>query len=184
MKGFDSKKFGIVVLMIIIISIVGFVVYSSLDNKKDEPKEKEEETTDVTPTEVNNLPVTSVYPVELDEVVKIINMQVSDVMVQLHDGKVYLNEKELVGLKADNVYVTQEYILFTYKGECGDYISYVIDKNANEIKFDKPDYQLTNFRIDTGKCYATVLKNCSCTEENCENQVVGFETDGKWLLIK
>ena len=56
---------------------------------------KEEETTDVTPTEVNNLPVTSVYPVELDEVIKIINMQVSDVMVQLHDGKVYLNENNV-----------------------------------------------------------------------------------------
>jgi len=182
MNGFDAKKFGIVVLIIIIISIAGFVISSSFVNKKTEPTEPEP--TESIPKEIKNLPVTSVYPVELDENEKIINMQVSDIMVQSLDGKVYLNGKELVGLKADNAYVTQEYILFTYKGECGDYISYAIDKKANEIKFTKPDYQLTDFRIDVDKCYATVLKDCSCTSDTCENQAISFETDGKILLIK
>lgn len=176
---FDVKKLVIAIIIIVLISIIGYFLYSYFNKGDDTP-------TNNTPTSTEDYKISSIYQTTLKDTEKEFTLKGKKITLKLVNGVLYVNGNAISGVKAETAQVTEQVIIFTYKGSCHDIISYVIDSDGNSVSFTKNNYQLYDFRMLNGKCVAAGSDKCPCLlENNCkENASITLTYTGDELEIK
>ena len=172
----DAKKLAILIIAILLIAILGFGLYTAF-NKKDSGGDNNTK---------NNTKILSVYQSILDEEDKEYLINGKTVTAKVLNGDLYVNGEKVPNVKADTAEVTEQVIMFTYRGKCHDIISYVVDKDGKSVPFTKNNYQFYDFRMFEDNCVAAGSDVCPCLEEDecMETAAITFTYTGTELVIK
>ena len=158
-----TKSLLITIFAIILFVAIIYLLYVLLfDNKKSDGSEPSPSTS--TPAPQKEYVVSDISPIILESGQEII-LNDKNVTIKSENGNLMINEKQFSNINAEMAYVTDYYILFTQKKECGDKVVLATDIDGNEIKNNSGDKQLFDFRIYDNKCMANSFKVCPCTEE-------------------
>ena len=179
---FDVRKLIIVIVIIVIISLIGYGLYSYFNkgNSTNKP-------TNNTPTNnAEEYKISSIYQTTLKDTDKEVTLKGKTVTMKSVNGILYVNGNMVSNVKAETAQVTEQVIIFTYKGSCNQIISYVVDANGKSVPFTKNNYQLYDFRMLDGKCVAAGSDKCPCLlNNNCkENAAITLRYTGSELIIE
>ena len=181
-KGFGLKEFGIVIVIILIVSIVGFFLTSKKNNNENENGNNGNNGNGA----ITNTAITMIYEAEITQNEQVYELNGNNVTVALDESGQLLINNTSVEVKANYAYVTNQIIIFGNKTACGTVILYVIDRNGNSIPFIENDYKLIDFRMYENKCVARNVGVCECkgTFSYCEYSYdVVLNYDGTQLLL-
>ena len=139
----NNKGITIVVIVILIICLIA-ILYCMLQlalNPQNNTKSNNQEKKDETITELKFKELTK-YEIQ-DEEKKEITVNGQTIILEKRNGKIYFNDKE-VGDNYDDIYVTNQVILFGEKGQYGDLFKVynlvgdlVDDINRTEIYYNE-----------------------------------------------
>ncbi len=185
-KGSNVKMVGIIILILAILSIVGFFISSKIGKTDTNTDNNQGNNTVPTPKVVGNVAITSIYQTEITKEEQVYDIGDKQVTLLLNNNNEVVVNGNTSGIKANYAYVTNQVIIFGNQTSCGTTIVSVIDKEGNKITFTDNDYKLIDFRMYEDKCVARNVGVCSCktTYEYCaESYDVVFTYDGSNLAI-
>ena len=175
----DGRKIIVAIIVIVLISIIGCSLYSYFNKEK-------KTSTDNTPPEVKDeYKISSVYQLALKDTEKEVTLKGKTVSFKYVNG-LYVNGNLVANVKAESAQVTEQVIIFTYKGDCNQIISYVVDADGKSVPFTNSNYQLYDFRMLNDKLVAAGSNTCPCNDKtNCqENAAISITYTGKELVIR
>ena len=154
----NYSKIMIATLAILLIGALGFIIYDKFINKEKPPVPTPTPTTIPTPTnneftdEITTLKEISIP--NSDEEVNV-DFNGKNYLIQIKDGHLFINNKQIFNsnndpLSAQNVYVTNKYILFTEVAQDWSVASYAIDSDENKIDIVDNDYQIHDLKLENG----------------------------------
>lgn len=185
----DKKKFGITVIVIVLLVGLCFGGYYLFSGEK---KENKNGTTPVaSPTAKPKKPGTIISfasKTELKEENQLFSITQKDVNIRKDkEGNLYVNDQLVKDVKADLAYVADCIIMFVKEDSCGLKFSYVVDKDGKSVPFNDLKGTYRDFRMIGDEFVITEYKECNCkndTSDSCpEPANLRLDYDGDTLSI-
>ena len=182
----NMKKILLILIVMALILILGFFVYTGFNGNGNSNNNSNNGQNSGGNSGSVSYDITKVYQVDLDAGERAHLVGDKEVRIKVLEGVLYVNDNKIPDVKAENAYITDQIVIFTYKGKCHNIMSYVVDKNGKEVSFTKNNYQLYDFRTLDGQCVAAGSEVCPCDmSDNCyENYAITFTYDGSKLIIE
>lgn len=157
-----SEKFRmtfIVILLLLIIVPVGFICYDKFFNIEKPPVPTPIPTNDIVVDKINSL-----SRIDVNETDQVVNVDGKEYKIKREitvDGAFLLIDDSVIEVAgettvyADNAYVTDKFIIFTMAAQDGEMISYIMDKEGNEVTYNDNEYQMHDFILVDGVLHAS-----------------------------
>ncbi len=168
----NFKRFIVVAFIIVIITGVLYFGYGYFSNKKEPDNKKPEPTPIVIVNPMNQI--------ELDETGYLAANEEYSYLLSVVNGNLVINSEIVPNVKAKYAYITNDFIMFTNKDNCGELITHVLGTDGNSKIYSNTDL-LTEIMSDGIKFVAKTISN----DDKCiimDNVEIVY--DGTNLTIK